>query len=214
MRELETQLLVNRKSRCWPRYYNEAVNSSAIRTDNIDVSVLHDLLVYDAYTGVLTWKTRPLKYFNTVRDQNAYNARWAGKQAGSTTYEGYIRIKLFNKDYKAHRLAWAMHYGIWPTDKIDHIDTKDPNNKLNNRIINLREVTQSENNRNRSIPANNTSGTVGVIKKGDKWEARIWVDGKCIYLGTFDTKEEAIQARKQAENKYGFHENHGKELAI
>ena len=59
-----------------------------------------------------------------------------------------------------------------------------------------------------------SSKTVGVSNRRDKWYARITVDGKNIHLGTFDTEDEAIQARKLAEKKYRFHENHGKELAF
>ena len=206
MRDLETQLLVNRKSRCWDRYYNVNAHSSAIRTDNIDVSILHEALIYNADTGIFVWKTRPVDHFKTVRSQKICNTRYAGKQAGSNTSDGYIQLMLFKKNYKAHRLAWAMHYGIWPTDRIDHID---PRNKLDNRIVNLREATASENAKNKRMPINNTSGYIGVGKRGDKWYAYIKVDDKQIYLGTFDTKDEAIQARKQAEKLYGFHENHG-----
>ena len=206
MRELEAKLLVNRKLRCWTRYYNAIAHSTAIRTDNIDVSVLHEALIYNADTGIFVWKIRPVDHFKTVRSQKICNTRYAGKQAGSNTSDGYIQIMLFKKNYKAHRLAWAMHYGIWPTDRIDHID---PRNKLDNRIVNLREATASENAKNKRMPINNTSGYIGVGKRGDKWYAYIKVDDKQIYLGTFDTKDEAIQARKQAEKLYGFHENHG-----
>ena len=90
--------------------------------------------------------------------------------------------------------------------EIDHIN----GDRYDNRIINLKEATTSENNRNRRITDRNTSGYVGVVKQGDKWYAYIKVDGKKIHLGTYNTKDEAIQARKQAEKKYGFHENHGK----
>jgi hypothetical protein len=99
-----------------------------------------------------------------------------------------------------------MHYGVWPTQLIDHIN----GDRADNRIVNLRQTTQSENMRNRRKSTNNTSGYVGVYKVGAKWRARISVDSKNMNLGIYDTIEQAVQARKQAEIDYGYHENHGR----
>jgi hypothetical protein len=99
-----------------------------------------------------------------------------------------------------------MHYGVWPTQLIDHIN----GDSSDNRIVNLRQTTQSENNRNRRITDKNTSGYVGVYKRGAKWCAQISVNGKNMHLGAYDTIEQAANARKQAEIDYGYHENHGR----
>jgi hypothetical protein len=207
MRDLETLLLINRKLRCWTKYYNKSACSSAVNIDKqIDVSILYNLLAYDADTGMLTWKTRCIDPSKSENHQKRWNSRYVGKQAGWYNQQGYIIITLFNKLYRAHRLAWAMHYGVWPTQLIDHING-DP---ADNRIVNLRQTTQSENNKNRRKNTNNTSGYVGVHKVGAKWRARIAVNGKNISLGMYDTVEQAAQARKQAEINYGFHENHGR----
>ena len=69
-----------------------------------------------------------------------------GSVAGNTTNKkNYVIIKLLGRKYYAHRLAWLFYYGEWPQNEIDHIN----NNKLDNRIINLRDVTHWENQQNR-----------------------------------------------------------------
>jgi hypothetical protein len=166
MRDLETLLLINRKLRCWTRYYNKSAHSSAISIDKqIDVSILYNLLAYDADTGIFTWKKRCIDPSKSERSQKAWNDRYAGKQAGSKGCKGYISIRISNKLYLAHRLAWAMYYGVWPTQLIDHIS----GDSSDNRVVNLRQTTQSENNRNTRIRADNNSGYVGVYKRGAKW---------------------------------------------
>jgi hypothetical protein len=206
MRDLETLLLINRKLRCWTKYYNKSAHSSAVNIDKqIDVSILHNLLRLDADTGMLTWKTRCIDPSKSENHQKTWNTRYAGKQAGWYNRR-YISITLFNNNHRAHRIAWAMHYGVWPTQLIDHIN----GDSSDNRIVNLRQTTAIENNRNRRITDKNTSGYVGVYKRGAKWCAQISVNGKNISLGAYDTIEQAANARKQAEIDYGYHENHGR----
>lgn len=83
---------------------------------------------------------------------------------------------------------------------VDHInrDTYD------NRKSNLRICTNQENNRNKGLYSHNTSGVAGVVwdKSRNKWKAQIVVDGKCIFLGRFIEKEDAIKSRQEAEIKY------------
>lgn len=99
-------------------------------------------------------------------------------------------------------------YGEFPQDQIDHID----HNRTNNAILNLRTVKSRENQLNCSVSRNSKTGVNGVsVHKGTgKYRAYIMVNRKQIYLGLFDTLEEAKQARKEADIKYGFHKNHGK----
>jgi len=120
---------------------------------------------------------------------------------------GYIRTMVDYKSYYAHKLAWLYVYGVWP-DALDHIDHRKPNN----RIINLREAAQSENSKNRSTSRNNKSGFNGVHwhERDKGWLAVINVNKKPVYLGQFKDKFEAICARASANNKYGFHPNHGR----
>ena len=81
---------------------------------------------------------------------------------------------------------------------VDHIyhQTND------NRKSELRLVTNQQNGMNRKLPINNTSGCVGVAKSKNRWLAKIKVNGKNLSLGSYLTKEEAIQARIDAEIKY------------
>ncbi len=120
---------------------------------------------------------------------------------------GYTLIQVNKKAYKAHRLIWLWYYGRWPKQEIDHIN----HNRNDNRICNLREVSHGENCRNSSLYSKNTSGQAGVsfYKRDGNWQAYINSNGKRISLGKFATLEEAIKARKEAEKKYNFHENHG-----
>ena len=91
--------------------------------------------------------------------------------------------------------------------EIDHIDGV----RHNNEVENLRLVSSSENSKNTSKRADNTSGSVGVyLTRAKKWAAQIGVSKNVIPLGTFADKDDAIAARKAAEVKYGFHQNHGR----
>lgn len=108
-----------------------------------------------------------------------------------------------------HRIVWIMHNGEIPFGMhIDHIN----HNRKDNRIQNLRLVTNGENHKNTKLYSRNSSGVCGVSfsKWHNKWWARINVDGKFINLGMFDDINSAIEAREKAEKFYGFHENHGR----
>jgi hypothetical protein len=117
---------------------------------------------------------------------------------------GYHRVTLHNKcvkkDLLVHRIV-ADAFITNPNNKemVDHID----NNPLNNHMHNLRRATNSENQMNRSIGRNNTSGTTGVQWKSrdNRWIASITCDGIKKHLGSFITFEEAQQARISAANK-------------
>jgi len=132
-----------------------------------------------------------------------------GSIAGSTSGRGYRRITINGEVYRAHSLAWLYTLGYWPKDQIDH----ENHIRDDNAWINLREVTPSENNKNMSRAKNNTSGVTGVswINPRRKWLAQIKINRKQINLGRFNDKFEAICARMSANNKYGFHKNHGAE---
>ena len=162
---------------------------------------LRNRLRYDPETGNLYW----------IPDQcrpEQSEGWWVGKQAGYVDRTGYRRLSLSGKKYLAHRIAWAIHYGSWPINEIDHIN----GNKLDNRIVNLRNVSRADNNRNLPRRKSNTSGVTGVrrVKLG-KWRAMIKIDGKHHLLGSFVNFEDAVAARKAAEVEYGFHHNHGRE---
>lgn len=164
---------------------------------------LRQLLRYEPDTGKLYWKVRPAEMFSEKdpRGQrwsaNKWNTRFAGKEAfTSTDKTGYKCGGIHCKIYKAHRVAWAIYHGKWPEEFIDHINMV----RDDNRIINLREATRSENGFNREKQSNNSSGLKGVhwSKKYGKWVAKAKVMGKTHYFGFHDTKEQAIEAYKNS----------------
>lgn len=123
-----------------------------------------------------------------------------GCRAGGLDALGYLKIKLDGFTYLGHRLAWFYMHGKWPADEIDHIN----NNPSDNRLVNLREATPSQNKANRMLPRHNTSGCKGVsyYTADDIWVVRFLAGGKNIYIGRFKEKEEAIQAYKDSIHKY------------
>ena len=131
-----------------------------------------------------------------------------GDIASCVNCNGYMVIRIEGVNYQAHRLAWLYMYGEWPDGQIDHIN----HDRTDNRLINLRTVSQQENTKNRSISSNNKSGITGVCwsKRWSNWRVQISNKKKNIALGHFSDKFEAVCARKSAENKYGYHTNHGR----
>ena len=116
--------------------------------------------------------------------------------------DGYIVTKV-TIDPKRRIFVSLHRYLMRETDCdviIDHID----GNPSNNCKANLRRVNSVQNAHNRKISKANTSGITGVYLRNNinKWYAYISIDGKRKHLGCFDSKEEAIQARKEAEEKY------------
>ena len=127
--------------------------------------------------------------------------------AGSDHY-GYRRVTIRNKFFLSHRVIWAIHYGSWPSNNLDHINGI----RNDNRIENLREATPQENKTNAKKSKNNKSGVTGVLwrKECSRWLATICVNYHCIHIGHFKDFFEAVCARKSAEVHYGFHANHGR----
>lgn len=110
--------------------------------------------------------------------------------------DGYIQASIYSKKYypiRGHRLAWYLYYGKLPKNKIDHIDC----DRSNNRINNLRDVTNQQNNFNNS----KAKGYVwhSIAKK---FQAKITVGGKIIYLGLFVDEQDARNAYLEAKKKY------------
>ena len=175
--------------------------------------LLRKLLRYESETGKLFWRERDVSLFSggTHSDKcvcDGWNTRHAGNEAFLTDDgKGYMQGSINDRMYFAHRIIWAVVHGEWPSEQIDHINGI----RDDNRIVNLRCVSNAENGKNQKIPSNNTSGHVGVVwsKIRRKWDARIKVDGVAMHIGTFTDKADAINARKRAEVEHGFHPNHG-----
>ncbi len=169
---------------------------------------LHDLLDYNPATGELTWKLRPRSLFTSDRIFKSWNTTFAGQRAFTAVdRKGYLVGALFNVNYRAARVIFKLVHGI-DADQVDHED----GDRKNNRIHNLRNVSGQQNQMNMKRPSNNTSGHIGVAWDASKkkWMAYIKVDTKRIHLGRFDDIQDAVNARKQAEQQHGFHTNHGR----
>ena len=147
--------------------------------------------------GVLKWKASDCKRIKP------------GEDAGCKRKNGYIYVNLDGKIKAAHRIVWEMHHGCIPDDMyIDHIN----HIRSDNRIENLRLVSRIDNARNSNKSKANRSGVTGVSWNGQKrrWRAQITIFNRSINLGNFIEFNDAVNARKEAEDFYGFHENHGK----
>lgn len=113
-------------------------------------------------------------------------------------HHNYFVAKINGKSIGLHKLVMGDLDNEYD---IDHIKTE---NKFDNRKLNLRKTTRQENNCNRKLSRNNTSGVTGVRwHSRDKiWEAWIRYNYEDIYLGRFTRFEDACKARKEAEEKY------------
>jgi hypothetical protein len=179
----------------------------------IDIAVLRRLLDYDPNTGSLIWKYRDKSLFlegvvQTQAGVNIFNAKHAGEAAlAYKSKTGHMRGYLFGKQILAHRVAWAIFYGNWPHDHIDHVNG-DP---TDNRIANLRCVPQAVNVKNSRKYKNNSSGAIGVYARKDgRFNAYVRVNGKARHLGCFGSFEDAKATSEYERRKLGFSERHGK----
>jgi len=160
--------------------------------------------------GVLVWNKRPVHHFKSEPTSRTFNKQFSGKPAGAKRLKGtkrYIYIIIGDSAYSAHRLVWFMYNGKFPDNHIDHIN----GNSLDNRIENLRDVTQAENNRNIKKTKRNKSGCVGVSwgKDANKWIVRIGVKGYHKYFGSFDDFEFAELLANEVHSHFDYHPNHG-----
>lgn len=160
--------------------------------------LVKSLFNYVPSTGKLYWSNPTSKIIKPGSEAGCISSR-----------DKYVTIVIHGKRYMAHRLIWLYMTGSYPENQIDHIN----HNRSDNRWSNLRDVTHRENHQNRPMSKANKSGVVGVSwdKARNRWGASIKVENKKVHLGRFKDKEEAIKARKDAEIKYGFHPNSGKD---
>lgn len=131
-----------------------------------------------------------------------------GQQFGTRHNLGYRVGKLKGKGYKEHRLIWLYHYGKWPKECIDHINGV----RDDNRIENLREATNQQNQFNRKSEKDSSSQYKGVswCKLSKKWRAYYQHKGKLYYLGLYETEIEAAEAyRKATEHLHKEYANYG-----
>lgn len=168
-------------------------------TELIDAETLKKFLVYNPDTGIFVWAAT----FNTNINK--------GYKAGTIRKpDGYVKIGLKGKTYFAHRLAYLYMLGDWPLQEVDHIngDTSD------NRWINLRQCSKSENMCNTKTYNSNTTGIKGLsyITKSTakrKWQGRIKIKGKTLSRSFFlreDAVSWLVETRERLHKEYS---NHG-----
>jgi len=136
----------------------------------------NEYLQYDPNTGIIIW----IKQRKNIQ---------VGNIAGYTRPEGYLQICLNGKRYYNHRLAWYLHYGVWPINDIDHINGI----KNDNRINNLRDVTHTQNLLNQKKHREKTVKYYSYNKDSKLWVIKKRINNKQTYLGSFKTKELARQ---------------------
>ncbi len=153
---------------------------------------LNSLLSYDPKTGQMRWlsKTSPAHMVGI------------GSLAGSKDAKGYLRIMIDGRRYGVHQLAWVISTGKWAKRHVDHINGV----KGDNRLLNLREATDSQNKANGGAYKGSLSGIKGAYYEPQrtsykKWRAVIRKGGKLKHLGYFATPEEANAAFAAAATK-------------
>lgn len=146
-----------------------------------------------------TWWTGVLRQFFTYDPLTGEFLR-DGKPNGCVDKLGYRRVTYQYRWISAQRAAWLFTHGAIPPGMvIDHIN----GNPSDNRIANLRPITQAENCQNRVVASRtNKTGFLGVHRKRRKYRAAIGISGQRIYLGLFSTPEEASAAYFEAKRKF------------
>lgn len=173
-------------------------------------------LHYNPDNGEIIWISPPSTLREGGRIYNSWCSRCLNKRAGhvhkkKTDKTSYRSLRFEGETLKEHRVAILLQTGQWPTKMVDHIN----GDGTDNRWENLREVDNSVSSKNMPMKSTNTSGVVGVNKvvSTDKWRAVIGHCGRNYHLGNYTDVFEAICARKSAERRYDFHENHGRNLS-
>ena len=148
---------------------------------------LKELIKYEPDTGNFIWiaPTRRRIVFGSI--------------AGCLMNGGYWHIRIDAKKYLAHRLAWLYVHGEFPIEHLDHID----GNRINNRFSNIRACSRAENGQNRISNKNSTSKYLGVHwhRLSNRWQAQIRINKKPIYLGLFDSEQDAYAAYCKAKKE-------------
>lgn len=168
-----------------------AVVSGFYENETPEMAVrLKEALSYDPSTGLLRWRI------------TASSKAPAGSVAGNDNGDGYIRTALDGQRFMAHRVCWLLHYGEWPANEIEHENDVGSDN----RIKNLKAGDRYSVNQNQDVRPDNKSGCPGVdFRPQDSlirpWRARITRFGERRQIGTYATLDEAIEARRAAEQQ-------------
>jgi hypothetical protein len=143
---------------------------------------LKEVMRYEPETGHWFW-VKPPKYNNNL----------VGKKTGTKDVDGRIRVRVDKKTYRSYRLAWLYMTGEWPKNDIDHID----GNPGNDKWANLRDISRGENVRNQKSKGYRWNS------ERQKWECRYMLNYKTIFVGRFETEQEAKTAYEKAIKEAG-----------
>jgi hypothetical protein len=144
------------------------------------LEILEQWFSLEKETGKLHWIKKPAKKIR-VGDEAGWRQNHNGLIRVSITVPGEGR-------FLRARVVWKMFYGSEPPAVVDHVDR----NPLNDSPENLRDGTNGVNQRNK--PVTSSTGLVGAFKCGNKWQSTIQREGRTVYLGVFETPEEANAA--------------------
>jgi hypothetical protein len=150
-----------------------------MKEEKITVERLRELFLYDADTG----------NFYSRRPDGSANPNPVRRSRA-----GYIHLTVDGANIKAHRAAWAMHYGEMPQGLVDHIDW----DTFNNKITNLRSATKRQNTINTGAYGEVLAKGVSLCPKKTRYHARITAKRKTKFLGSFATIDEAAHAYNKA----------------
>jgi hypothetical protein len=141
-----------------------------------------------------TWNTKQGIVLAVIVD---LDYAWLDGYLWHITTQGYVKAMIDGKSVPLHHVVAGKPPEGLVTDHINR-------NKLDNRVANLRHITQSANVRNSSVRRDSKSGVKGVTQDAyyKDWIAAIYVNGSRLHLGRFKKLDDAIKARKQAEIKY------------
>ena len=142
--------------------------------NQLSLAKAQETFFYDDTDGTLYWKIRP-----------SNKVTWGVKAGNLHKATGYYQVMFDRKTYKLHNVVWNWHFGEIPEGKtVDHIDGDKSNNQINN--LRLATARQQQLNRNQKGYYWN--------KKHKKWKARHKKNGRRVFLGLFNTEEEARAA--------------------
>lgn len=164
--------------RCWERANKPKKKGRGYAKEvELSLSFLRSVLSYEPETGLFRW---------LINESGAK----VGTVAGNVKSNGYFVVGLRGAKYQQHRLAWFYHYGVWPIGTIDHRDC----DRANNRMANLRDVSQAVNMQNqRKATSRSKSGVLGVYwsEKHQGFMAALGINKKKKRRGPYKTQERA-----------------------
>lgn len=180
-------------------------------SQEVTAEIAREFLSYDPETGIMLWRERARRWFKSDAEHRGWNARHAGRRAGSLKIgKGYRAVRIVGRRYPEHRLVWLMETGVWPANEVDHINHR----RDDNRWRNLRTVTPSENRQNMGRRREGRSLPFGVdrVRATGRYRVRVTDEGVRHEIGHYDTEAEAIEVREVVQIAAGYHPNHGRDV--